>query len=365
MNETELLARLRAEIPFEDASPEAERLFRAGLEDAAGGADRTRGFAARWRGAGRSLRTRRLVLAGGLSLAVAAGAVAAGGVIGIPGRAVTAVPDPGGAHVAPAVREVAYRAAAAAGQQPPVQPGQWVYWKEMTDDGTGPQSFEVWTTADQTKAAFVDNGKLYPVDFVPPHGQITTCSANPCKQVSISRSQYLKELGKQFIGQPRGTVIPAAHGGGTDFTGETGTLPVQYADLGSLPGSPDALNRYFGGLAARDPGPQEPNEFLDIEDLLISYVMPPNLTAELYRVLGNIPGVTLSEHAMDIAGRPGLGIVSPPFADGSREEIIFNPSSYQLMGQSQLDLGPPTPTGAKVGEAILGEALVSGPGVRP
>ncbi|HEX5291978.1 MAG TPA: hypothetical protein VFX25_24180 [Streptosporangiaceae bacterium] len=51
-------------------------------------------------------------------------------------------------------------------------------WKETRlEDGTR-HDFEVWTTADQTRAAFVANGKVYPVDLVPPHSQITTCTGS-------------------------------------------------------------------------------------------------------------------------------------------------------------------------------------------
>jgi hypothetical protein len=52
-------------------------------------------------------------------------------------------------------------------------------------------------------------------------------------------------------------------------------------------------------------------EFDAIEDMITSYVMPPQLTAELYRALGDIPGVTVDEHAVDVAGRPGIVTATP------------------------------------------------------
>ncbi len=39
----------------------------------------------------------------------------------------------------------------------------------------------------------------------------------------------------------------------------------------------------------------------------MTYLMPPSLTAELYRALGNIPGVTVNQHAVNVAGRAGIG----------------------------------------------------------
>ena len=76
---------------------------------------------------------------------------------------------PGGTPARPAAitaRELAYRAAAAAAAQPAVAPGQWVYWDETTVSwhGEPPRqvilkgsrtTYQVWTTADSAKAAFI------------------------------------------------------------------------------------------------------------------------------------------------------------------------------------------------------------------
>jgi len=106
-----------------------------------------------------------------------------------------------------------------------------------------------------------------------------------------------------------------------------------------------------------------------IEDLLITYMMPPALTAELYRALGNIPGVTVDRHATDIAGRHGIGfkIAIPSEQGGGFDELILDQKTFRLMGQ-QLTLGQAA--GAKAGQivggvAILKTALVSSPGILP
>jgi hypothetical protein len=98
-------------------------------------------------------------------------------------------------------------------------------------------------------------------------------------------------------------------------------------------------------------------------------VMPPALTAELYRVLGNIPGVTVDRHAADIAGRHGIGfrIALPDGQGAGFDELILDPRTYALMGQ-QATAGPAA--GAKAGQviggvAIVKSALVSGPGAMP
>jgi hypothetical protein len=325
MNETDLLARLREEIPLEEASPKAERLFLAGLDDAPSGPGSTRRAMARWRG-GRPHLGWRLALASGLAAAVAAAVV-------------VAVSHSGGAGGTITVRELAYRAAAAAERQPQVRPKQWVYWKE-TRSRARSSIFQVWTTADSTKAAFVAHGKVHPIHF--PGG------------------------GGQFIGQPEGSPLP---GRGTTTGGETGTIPVKYADLGSLPRSPQALLRYLSNLPLPHRsgwGPAPVREFVIIEELLTTYVMPPHLTAELYRALGEIPGVTIDTHAADVAGRPGIGFLHSVQPAAGAEEIIIDPHTYRLMGTGTW--GRPSPGSAPRvlnGVAYLQMALVRGPGVMP
>ncbi|HEY1319595.1 MAG TPA: CU044_5270 family protein [Streptosporangiaceae bacterium] len=330
MNETELLARLREEVPLEEASPTAERLFLHGLEHARGGRGTMRRRIARWPGGPGAQPGWRLAVAGGLTTAVAAAAVAA---------LVMAVPHPGGAGNTRTVRELAYRAAAAAERQPLVRPGQWVYWKE-TRSRAPASVFQVWTTADSTRAAFVAHGKVHFIRF--------------------------PGSGPQFIGQPEGSELP---GHGTTAGGETGTVPVKYADLGSLPRGPQALLRYLANLPLYHRsgwGPAPVRQFVIIEELLSTYVMPPRLTAELYRALGQIAGVTVDTHAVDVAGRPGIGFrhsVQPAAGD---EEIIIDPHTYRLMGTAEV--GRPSPGAAPRvlgGVAYLRVAPVRGPGVMP
>jgi hypothetical protein len=324
MNETELLARLREEIPFEEASPKAERLFLTGLQHAPSSPGSTRRAAARWRGGTRPQLGWRLALASGLAAAVAAAAV------------VVAVAHLGGAGGSITVRELAYRAAATAQRQPTVSPGQWVYWKE-TRSKTRSDIFQVWTTADATKAAFVAHGKVH-------------------------RFNFTGRGGRQYIGQPEGSALP---GHGTVSSGETGTIPVRYADLGSLPRNPQALLRYLANLPLYHRsgwGPAPVREFDIIEELLITYVMPPRLTAELYRALGDIPGVTVNDHAADVAGRRGVGFIGPAGPGGGNEEIILNPHTYHLMGHDLLWGPQHQPLN---GVAYLQVALVQRPGMLP
>ena len=98
---------------------------------------------------------------------------------------------------------LAYRAAAAAAAQPAVRPGQWVYWQEKAVGGKPEGIFQVWTTADSRKAAYVYNGEVRFVSWW--RGRPGTGSAGGHGQ---------------FIGQPAVFVLP--HGQGVVTSALTG-----------------------------------------------------------------------------------------------------------------------------------------------
>lgn len=288
----------------------------------------------------------RLSLVGGAGLALAAGVFAAQAIL------------PGGTHPATGltVRELAYRTSAAAAAQPNVRPGQWVYWQEKQFGGKPDGIFQVWTTADSTKAAYVYRGKVHLIKFTAP--------VMRDGKVVLRHGRPVMKPGGQSIGQPAIFVAPY---GGVTTSGVSGRVPICYADLGSLPSSPLALNRYLSGLDLPGWGPAPVREFEIIKDLLTTYVMPPALTAELYQALGDIPGVTVDQHAVDVAGRHGIGfrVALPRSASGGFDEIIINPRSYLLMGQQLIANWPGSRGKVLGGTAILRMALVSGPGKQP
>jgi len=316
MDELTAIRQLLAPPP--PPAPDVVAAAQARLERAAGG----RGARGQRRPGrlGRLGHPGRLAVAAGLAVAVAAGAgLIAAHVIRVNGVV------PAGTLTA---HELAYRAAAAAERQPQVRPSQWVYWQEATASNPA-SAFRVWTTADSTKAAFVARGKLHVID-APGHGAM------------------------QIIGQPNAS-------GGVAMA----RIPITYPGLRSLPSRPDALLRYLANLALPHPGgfgPTPVQDFSIIDLLVTTYVMPPSLTAELYRALGDIPGVTVNSHAEDVAGRRGVGFISPTGPYGGNMELIFNARTYRLMGDDFL-----TSPGHRVvtGIAILREALVSGPGASP
>ncbi|MDR2984457.1 MAG: CU044_5270 family protein [Nocardiopsaceae bacterium] len=348
MNEMDVLQRLRDDVPSsQDVSRAEDELFEAIRAETAAEARLAKSFVPAKlvhggrRGRQRSWSARqpaRLAMAGALSLALAAGITSA----------VVSRGNGNGSHwkASPAVRDLAYRAATVASTRVNVPAHHWVYWLEQ--EGSGPKAhvWRVWTTADGQKAAYRLHGKTHLIDL------------------HLGKKTGLPP-GGQYIGQPEISVVPPPYGGVTIGT-LSGTIPVRYGDLRKLPDDPRALVDYLGHLPMPGSESPEAQAFNVIVELMQTYVLPPQLTGELFRALAYIPGVTVDKHAVDVAGRPGVGF---EFGQGlgGKQELVIDPHSYRLMGV-QLVRDQHGPDGQVVfdgGTAILRMALVKGPGVLP
>jgi hypothetical protein len=400
MDEMTLLRELRSEIPAADVTPEAEAAFTARIRAEAAGAPATR----------RPGRGRRLSQLGGRHhwrFAVAAAmavALAAGLIAGVGSGPGPAKPRSGSGGRPVSAVLLAELAAAAAAARPIVPAGQWVYTKTVATTTT-PASYAYDCRVTNAQ------GRTRDVPIPAFGGHIKLRAGAPC---SLWSDGHLQAGGYQ-VSEPapagekvpvgghasvtaRGTVVvtklPAAthrqtteHWTTADGTRQasysargklvvSGSCPcgmVGYADLGKLPSDPKALVRW----AMRTPGggghytraDLASNAFGGISGTLTSYLVPPKVAAELYRALGDIPGVTVDQHAVDAAGRTGPAFVltdhDEPGGDWT-SEIFLDPHTFQVTGGA--DRFPaqcqcPSP-GSDV-TAILRQALVSGPGVRP
>jgi hypothetical protein len=141
--------------------------------------------------------------------------------------------------------------------------------------------------------------------------------------------------------------------------------PVAYADLDSLPANPAALDAYIAHLSYPSPNATTANkataEFNGVVGLLTNYVLPPKLTAELFRALADIPTVYAKANVTDIAGQVGVAFIKPYNAQSVNQEIILSPTDYRVLGRAawQAHVIPMR------GEAFLAQAFVSGPGKLP
>jgi len=301
MNDMDLLASFRADVPEFPVSPETEHRFHAALCQPEQRLPSSSGPRP-------ARHPRRMLLA---SLAVgAAAALVVGLVAGHAGTSAPPAASPGQTSLT--VQLVADRAAAAALNQPAVRPGQWVY-----------------RLIQYKQAGFP--GRL------PLHGTETTWT---------TADGVLEHLGGP-------AVLPV--------------LPAPpYAEIGSLPAGPAALERYladqpvsgFPGLRTNDKAAKAFNEIMG---LLWNYVLPPKLAAGLYRALTDIPGVTVNTHATDSAGRPGIAFeLSNTYGPDTKQRLILNPSDYALMAVGSTD----TIRARTIQLAVLHQAFVSRPGDR-
>jgi hypothetical protein len=142
-----------------------------------------------------------------------------------------------------------------------------------------------------------------------------------------------------------------------------------YAQLGSLPRNPAALDAYLAHLSYPNANATQTNKdvaaFSGIEQMMFSYVLPPALEAEMYQALADIPTVQVNDHVTDIVGRPGSGFVLPETSQSETLEIILDASSYKPLAEAswQPSNGKPDSAIGLSERAILKQVLVAGPGL--
>ncbi len=132
---------------------------------------------------------------------------------------------------------------------------------------------------------------------------------------------------------PWGPTPPAISGNPVDWTslpatGCPGAAPQRgtYAFLTTLPTDPGRLRTWIyqhpDGELQRDM-----EAWSDIGDMLREMLVPPKLAAALFRVAATIPGATVRPDAVNALGQSGVAV------SRSGTELIFNPRTYQLIGE--------------------------------
>jgi len=378
MNDLTHLAGLRSEVPLEDGARLSDAVIAALPLDGDRAQHAVRHGATVRRARRRALRP---LLAGTLAAAVGAGAFAAVELSGSPassqgpggpttsawsGRPTAAWPAAGHpsygrAKTAAQLVDYTTRAAASAPGRAP-KPNEWVVVKSEFADSSGGSG-----------------GYL----FGPPDKREITLawfSGEPCGPVaSVPRVPATVAPSETVTGT---LTVDSAGGGRAGCPGTTlgGWKSVSYDYLNSLPTDPSALEQILAGSA----GPvvantKEQAVFQAIETLLDAgesqgVVVPPKLTATMYRVLRQLPGVTF-ESATDLAGRTGIGF-SMVLEGYFSQEIVIDPNTYTYMGfkdvviKDHAMVGTDGTRNVKVGHvmgwgALLGSAIVDKPGQLP
>lgn len=268
MNDMDLLASFRADVPELPVSLEAERRFHAAVHQA------RRRFPVP-RVLRLPLRSRSMAL---VPLAIGAAALVLDLAAGHAGTSAPPAASPG--HTSLTVRLVADRAAAAALGQAAVRPGQWVYrliqYKQSGFPGAPDRTETTWSTAAGTLGP--SSSGIFPALPTVPYAKLGSLPSGP--------AALERDLADQHVSG-------------------------------------------FPGLRTNDKAAVAFNE---IAGMLWNYVLPPKLAAEVYQALADVPGVTVNAHATDIAGRPGIAFeLSGAHGPGTQQRLILNRSEYTLM----------------------------------
>jgi hypothetical protein len=161
----------------------------------------------------------------------------------------------------------------------------------------------------------------------PLYGQVQT-PKTPLK-TKIDRT-WTRADGKQVAFFENGRLVVSPSGGAMP--------PQDYASVAALPRDPDALLAWVykqgvPGMVKKDP--RDSRAFGLLGGILRNNVLPPQLEATIYRALAKIPGVTLNKGAVDIAGRPALGVAY--VTEGwVNQEILLDRKTYAYRGDRSI-----------------------------
>ncbi|MDH6709424.1 hypothetical protein P3T27_006170 [Kitasatospora sp. MAA19] len=141
-----------------------------------------------------------------------------------------------------------------------------------------------------------------------------------------------------------------------------------YDYLRTLPTDPqELLQKIYAETKGAGSGPDQ-EAFVTIADLIREQAVPGKLAAALYQAAARIPGVVLLDSATDAAGRTGIAIARTNTATGSRDEIIFDRSSYAFLGERSVQVTEAfgvKPGTVTANTAVLKRAATDAPGHQP
>ncbi|MFJ9522594.1 CU044_5270 family protein [Kitasatospora sp. NPDC101801] len=216
-----------------------------------------------------------------------------------------------------------------------LRPGQYVYIESTVSYLAGAVDFSAGTSK-----VWVDK----------PHQRQVWHSAD-------GRTGWLTEEGKTPEG---GKAL------GTDIGAHLNAPSYDY--LRTLPTDPqELLRKIYAETKGAGHGPDQ-EAFVTIGDLIREQAVPGKLAAALYQAAARIPGVVLLDSATDAAGRTGIAIARTDTTGGTRDEIIFDRTSYALLGERRVQVTEAE--GIKPGTviantAVLKRAAADTPAIRP
>jgi hypothetical protein len=287
---------------------------------------------------------RRFVLATSALAAVAVAAVAIGTGVGQGTDGSSALPgtaEPTATGLAPVAQtfELAADYAAARPFTPP-RPDQWIYIQNRElapsslakDKGQNPDvTTQTWIRADGKKMAGYnpENGKLQTWNQASDYPTLSTLPTDPQALLSLLRAQ--------LEATPADTRTP---------------LTAPHADTRA----PYADTRAPHAVTARTPEDWNAALFSRIFEILDANLLPPAVTAALWRAAALIPGVTQASGTIEVDGRQVIAVGR--IQEGWQfEQLLLDPNSHEFVGYRSLAVknftyttGPNGPVTEKKGE---------------
>ncbi|MFD8963884.1 CU044_5270 family protein [Streptomyces sp. NPDC059568] len=140
---------------------------------------------------------------------------------------------------------------------------------------------------------------------------------------------------------------------------------TNYRHLQTLPTAPDAMLRWLRKTAGGGTSNNQ-KTFVLVGDLAGESLMPPAVSAALFRAAAMIPGVELTPNTTDALGRRGVAVTRTD--DGIREELIFDVRTHAYLGEREVAVK--TTKDFTEGQtlsitAIQQRTVVDSPGQRP
>jgi hypothetical protein len=113
--------------------------------------------------------------------------------------------------------------------------------------------------------------------------------------------------------------------------------PPTEAWLESLPTDPHTLLNMLSAATSGYAGAAKDHaEFTAIGDLFDGAIVPPQVSAGLFRAAALIPGVTADQHVTDVLGHPALAVGFT--GGGARDEWLFNPRTLRYVGERSINI---------------------------
>lgn len=305
-----------------------------------------------WRGRARSGLGWRLVVAGGLAVALAATLLA-----------VSTLRFWGGSPAASARAADILRKAAVAARNEPVlaaAPSQFIYIKSVGSsavfDGCcrlasiDTSLSEIWLSVDGTKAGFERAQSRSPSDLGRATGPWQGTVLPGCRDGRVVGGNPDAWVPGQAPGQPPPKSVPRC---------------VPQPAYPTLPSSAQDMFAYLY-RTSQGQNPPDVEAFIHAGDLIRQSYLRPAALAALFNAVTEMPGVSVADHAVNAVGQPGVAVQQT--YKGISHQLIFNPRTYAFIGEREVVVDASSGLRADTvldSTAILGLAVVDHAGQLP